>query len=250
VGDSFTESLQVDDDEVFSARMPGIDALNIGQSGHSAAHYVDLAPEYRARYRPQWTVIELSPPDLAEEAFDPARTHFDSELRVTRVVAQSHPGRFFSLLEPLRRYSDAVDYAIARQNAYREAARMPPLFRAADADARPKAPPVTPAAWPVAAEISHLRAAYDGRVTFFFLSPPIDAPVTPVERTFMATCSAEGLSCVNMRTTYDDFRRRGDAPFGFPNSKFGEGHMNVRGHAAAAALLATELERLRERGLF
>ena len=52
VGDSFTEALQVDDHEVFTGRLSSVNALNIGQSGHSTADYVAFAAEYRARFRP------------------------------------------------------------------------------------------------------------------------------------------------------------------------------------------------------
>lgn len=249
VGDSFTESLQVDDDEVFSGRLAKVNALNIGQSGHSAADYVVFAAEYRARYRPTWTVVELAPPDLAEDAFNATKTHFDAGLNPRVLIMSGSGGRITAKLKPIRRRSDLIDYAITRLHEYGESARMPPLFRAAD-----ERPPVIQTAsmranWPVAGEIARLRNAYSDRLTFFFV-PDFFAPPSRIEDELVSECRTGALSCVNLRSVFDDFRTRGDAPFGFPNSKFGEGHLNARGHAAAAKLLESELERLHGRGLF
>src|SRR4029079_17586080 len=67
VGDSYTEALQVDDDEVFTARMHSIDALNAGRAGHSPAEYVAFGAGYRELYRPAWTIVELGPADLSAD---------------------------------------------------------------------------------------------------------------------------------------------------------------------------------------
>jgi hypothetical protein len=140
---------------------------------------------------------------------------------------------------------------------YRSASRMPPLFRAADDAERAPVPPAAsrgvttgPAfLHTVDAELELLVRSYGGRVTFLFLSPFEGGPDV-VEKTFIDNCASRGWSCVDFRGTFADFRARGDAPFGFPNSRFGVGHLNARGHAAAARLLTTELRRLRARGLF
>jgi hypothetical protein len=249
VGDSFVEALQVGDDEVFSGRMSSVNALNIGQSGHSAADYVVFAADYRERYRPAWTVVELAPPDLAEDAFNPAKTHFDSGLNPHVIIMADAGGRITGKLKPIRRRSDLIDCAMTRLHEYGDGARMPPLFRAADEETRPVENASVRMNWPVAAEIARLRNAYSDRLTFLFV-PDFFAEPSRVEEVFISECRNHALSCVNMRTVFDDFRRRGDAPFGFPNSKFGEGHLNARGHAAAAGLLKSEMERLRALGLF
>jgi hypothetical protein len=250
VGDSYTEALQVGDDEVFSGRIPHINALNIGQSGHSAADYVAFAAEYLARYRPEWTVVELAAADLAEDAFTTGKTHFGAGLNPEVIVMPESGGRITGKLKGIRRRSKLADYAITRVHDYSAGARMPPLFRAADDDRRPPSDDAPQRVdWPVAAEIARLRSAYNGRLTFLFV-PDFFAPPSRVEALFENECRSGSLSCINMRTVFDGFRRSGDAPFGFPNSSFGEGHLNSRGHAAAARLLESELERLHTRGLF
>jgi hypothetical protein len=247
-GDSFTEAQQVDDDEVFTGRLSNADALNIGRASHSVADYIAFAPEYRSRYHPAWTVIEVAPDDFGSDAFNSSKTHFDADLHV--VVLPPHFGAMSARLMAIRRRSDVIDYGIARWQIYRAAAKMPPLFRAGDDEMRPAARPAAPPpVWPVKAEIDLLRRAWNDRVTFLFL-PRFDATPESIEQAFMSTCRDERLSCVNLRDAFEEFRRRGDAPVGFPNSRFGEGHLNRRGHAAAAALLQSEIERLRALGLF
>jgi hypothetical protein len=248
-GDSFTEALQVGDEDVFSGRLTNVDALNVGRSAHSAADYVAFAPEYQRHYSPAWTVIEVGPSDFAQDAFNSSKTHFDDQLNA--IVVQPRFGTISARLMTVRRHVDLLDYGIARWQAYRAAAAMPPIFRAADQDqprvtASPAQPPRT---WPVAAEMQLLRRVWNGRITFLFI-PSFDDKPGEVEQAFMRECGDAAVGCVNLRSAFDDFRRRGDAPSGFANSRFGEGHLNARGHAAAARLLQPEIERLRARGLF
>jgi hypothetical protein len=247
VGDSFTEALQVDDDEVFTGRLRRVDAINVGRSSHSAADYAAFAGEYLSRFHPSWTVVEVGPPDFAEDAFNASKTHFDSHLNV--VIVPPRFGRVSGALKVWRDRSALLDNAIARWQLYRAAAKMPPLFRAADAETSSAAPRRQPdETWPVADEMRLIRRAYGERVTFLFI-PPLEAP-SAVESQFLAACAADRSSCVDFRTTFAAFRARGAAPFGFPNSRFGVGHLNAGGHAAVAQILEIELERLRARGLF
>lgn len=248
LGDSFTEALQVDDDEVFSGVLRGVDAINAGQSARSIADYVALAPELRARFRPRWTVVEAGPADFAGDAFDDSKTHFTPGLDV--VVVPPRFGTISAMLMSARHRSAILDYGFARWHAYRTASKMPPLFRAADSESPPERKAETPIAqWPVGDEMRLLGDAFDGRVTFLFV-PQFDGPPGDVETSWDAACRSARLSCVNLRASFEDFRRRGDAPFGFPNSRFGEGHLNAGGHAAAASLLQAEIDGLRAHGLF
>jgi hypothetical protein len=247
LGDSFTEALQVNDDEAFSGRLRGVEALNAGQSSRSAADYVAFAAELRARFQPAWTVIEVGPFDFAGDAFDTSKTHFTKQLDV--VIVPPRFGEISRIIMTVRHHSALLDYGFARWHAYRAAAQMPPLFRAADAESQAPAQPTVEPQWPVEDEMRRIVHAYDGRLTFLFV-PQFDAAPGAVESQWRSTCSAAHLSCVDLRDAFDDFRRRGDAPTGFPNSRFGEGHLNARGHAAAAALLQRELERQRALGLF
>jgi len=254
VGDSYTESGHVDDDDVYTSRLQsllGIKVLNDGLSTLSPADYLLAAPEVQTRFRPSWTIIELNAPDLSDDGFIDSKAHFlwrEGKL-VPTLAPQAKLGRISRLLARLRRRSALMNYGIARGTMFRALAQMPPLFRAADEAAPKPATPHPAFTPPVENELSLMTAAYGGRLTFLFI-PEFNKEADVVEKRFLAHCAAARLSCVDLRVAFDDFRTRGRAPFGFPNSYFGQGHMNADGHRAAADLLAHELSSLRRRGLF
>jgi hypothetical protein len=258
LGDSFTESLMIDDDRVFTRLLEAklaaagspLQVANAGRSGGSPADYVALAPFYRARLAPRWTVIQIRAPDLEGDAFDPSKTHFDEQPdgRLALVPVVQPISRFNRALAPLRRESALVGFATIRLREFRSAAAdEAPLFRAT----RRRAPP--PArAWPVTAQLAAMADAFDGRVTFLFL-PDYDAGdpdyVDAIEHTVAQDCAAHGWSCASLRDAFPAFAAARTAPYGFPNSAFNSGHMNDAGHAAAAAVLETELRRVLARDL-
>jgi hypothetical protein len=248
IGDSFTAAEEVNDDEVFTALVQQrlhLPVDNAGATSRSPADYVALAPERHSA----WTVIQLNEADLSDDAFNPSKRHFqaiDGHLAI--VTPPERPlGRLSRLLARIRPHSALANYAIARIDMFRSDARMPPLFRAADAN--PPVPVLSPRDWPVEAELQAMTAAYQRRVTFLLLPAFNDAP-GDIEQRFLAYCREADVSCADLRDTFPRFRDRGHAPFGFFNSRFGAGHMNAEGHAAAADVLVRELENVRRRGLF
>ncbi len=249
LGDSFTDAAMIDDGNVYTDRLqtelPQYEFLNAGRVSMSSADYVAFAPVYKERFRPRWTVIQMSPNDLAEDAFDkPDLCHFsvssDGELVLHPVVPPHKRG----LTYWLRERSMFAFFLWVRYGMYRLGlSQEKPLFRAA----RP--PPVTRAApdYPVEAVMDRLAAAYEERVTFAFIVSYVpEAPTeeTPEERRIFARCKARGYSCVSTRAGYARFSEEGRAPFGFETSQFNVGHMNEAGHALLARVVAEELQRL------
>jgi hypothetical protein len=268
LGNSFTEALQVDDDEVFTSILEQrlrrgwiqTTVLNAGRSGASAADYAAFAPRDKSVFHPRWTVIQLTPEDLAASAWAPGRSHFayneDGHL-VAKARPASARGPLRTVLSPLVNRVMLLVYGHYRIEEFKAAAAaQPPLFRAASAAPATStaAPAASPAAYPVEAELDLLAAQYDRRVTFLFI-PTLDfrsplAVTTPIEARFEAHCLQASLSCVSLRPGYPDVVRRGLSPFGFGNSAFNDGHLNGEGHRLAAVALSAELERLASSGLF
>ncbi len=259
VGDSFTEAFNVDDDLVYTQRLEAllaadgaaIPVLNAGHSGMSPADYVELAPRLRELFAPRWTIVELNAKDLAEDGFDPGRTHFERDaggaLHVVRVEVPL--SRAHAFLDLVRSASSAlVNYGIVRVKEFASATE-PPLFRAGSS----APPPATAAPRPIADVLELLERSYDGRVTLVFL-PDFD-PRAPDqvnsegERVFAAECASRGWSCTNLRDAFAEFAARWESPYGFPNSQWNSGHMNASGHAALARLLHAELTRSMKRDL-
>jgi hypothetical protein len=241
----------VNDDQVFTALLQQklhVSVINAGYTSRSPADYVALATGFRQKFQPAWTAIPLEEWDLRDDSFTETKTHF--VVRGTALVPVTPPehrlGCASRALALIRAKSALLNFLVARAGMFRSGANMPPLFRAADVAPVVKAQPRD---FPVENELATVVAAYQGRVTFLFL-PDFDERAGLTERRFLAYCRGAGVSCVDLRDSFAGFRERGRAPFGFFNSYFGVGHMNADGHAAAAALLARELEDVRRRGLF
>jgi|GEM_PF-878819 len=255
IGDSYTDAFQVYDDEAYAAVAEAMLAgskpirlLNAGAAGSSPADYLVQAASYRRRIQPAWVVIELNADDLGADALHPDQVHFRQDGdRLTLVVpAPYNYGRITRTLGVIRERSALVNYAIARLDIVRNAAKGPPWFRAGfQSTARAAAPP----AYPVERELTMPRTAYKNRVTFLFF-PLFNVPEENEEIRFDRYCRETHMSCVNFRASFEEFRRTGTAPYGFPNSRFGGGHLNTAGHAAVARQLAKEIRRLEQNGLF
>ncbi len=265
LGDSFTEAMMTDDDDVYAARAErllfdiGIQLLNLGRSTCSAADYVAVAAHYKDLFQPAWSVIELGSEDLGGDAWKAGRSRFlrgaDGELRVDVVVPPQRRG-LAGIQWELKQRSMLVGYAAVRIAEFKAAAgREPPLFRAGSMSAPPN--PSSSAeerGYPVEEEMALLVRAYAGRLTFLFLSEFDPASPTTIESSieqrWRAYCAQNELSCVSTRPGYPALAAAGRAPFGFPNTTFNTGHMNELGHAIAGRELAAELRRLHEDAVF
>jgi hypothetical protein len=248
IGNSVTQAAQIGDADVYTAllqRRMGMPVLNVGHDAQSIADDVFAARQRLTTFPVAWTIVQFIPLDFEETSEKPDRAHFKTVGKTLTV----EPGTVrFSKLSPvthwLRRHSGLVNLGLLRLAVLRETP-TPPLFRAADPRPRDRSTSYRP----VELELDALRDAYGGRATMF-LVPDFLPPETSMERRFTQWCQSTGTSCVNLRSVFDEFNRRGRAPTGFPNSNFGFGHLNQEGHIAAANLLAAELERLRALGLF
>jgi hypothetical protein len=247
VGDSMTQATQVADDQTFTAllqRQIGLPVLNVGRDAQALEEDIVAAPYNIRQFQPVWTIVQFIPLDFEESSPHDGRPRFrlsGGQLEIEPTVVRDK--RFTPFIRTLRKKSALVNLGLQRFAVLRDTP-MPPLFRAADVR------PVVPRSYgPIELELHALRSAYQGRVTMF-LTPDFLPPPTDMERRFTAWCASERVSCVNLREIFEDFRVRGRAPTGFANSNFGFGHLNPEGHAAAARLLAKEIERLRAHGVF
>ena len=246
IGDSHTEALQVGDDEVFSARLEhalgdGTQVVNIGRSGESAADYVGLAERNRDLFAPRWTLVVLKDKDFEGVEVGPFRFVRKGDA----VVAAPNPlPEASGKLDAIRRHVALYSFVGYRIHQLVDASGAePPLFFAG-APIKPPAPRA-PAGSP-AEILAAIARAYDGRVTFVYLSHPqpshLEAP--PVERAFDAACAELAASCLNPRAAFQALVDAGTPPYGFANSTPNSGHLNAIGHEALAAELAKELSHL------
>jgi lysophospholipase L1-like esterase len=246
VGDSHTEALHVGDDEVFTARLEralgdGTQVVNVGRSGESAADYVGLAGRNRELFAPRWTLVILKDKDFEGVGGGPYRfVRAGEELAVAPNPLPAASTRF----DAVRRYVALYSFIGYRLHQLGESTRSePPLFFAG---APIKPPPLRRPVGSAREILAALDRAYDGRVTFVYLSHPEPAHLeaAPTEREFDGACAELAASCVNPRTAFQALVDAGTPPYGFANSTPNSGHLNPAGHAALAAELAKELSHL------
>jgi lysophospholipase L1-like esterase len=265
LGDSYTEALEVNDDEVYTylaqqrLEAEGIELalVNGGTAGRSTADYVAFAERHRQLVHPVWTVITLRDDDLGADALAPGKTRFvrggDGKLAPFVDEPRTAPGlRDLIWNNPsiLVRYTFFKFHRLGE-----EAEKDPPLFRAgsAGADVPAREDAVAPAEAPVEEIVDQVSAAWNGRFTIVNL-PYLDfgpARIRPVETTrrLFEYCAKRGISCIEPTEEFLRLARKNRSPYGFSNTGFNYGHMNVDGHAAVGEALARELARLRRDGL-
>src|SRR5262249_36967728 len=84
LGDSYTEALAVDDEEVYTCRAEerlaaegiGLALVNGGTAGRSTADYVAFAERHKRLVHPVWTVITVRDDDFGADALAPGKTRF------------------------------------------------------------------------------------------------------------------------------------------------------------------------------
>ena len=252
LGDSYTEALQVTDDQVFSGLLEqrwsahGIDVpvLNFSSSGFSAADYVAMAPKILSHFNPRWVIVQAHVSDFSDDAWKETKAHFEkgSEDEALKVVSPQREPRKQSELWLVNRFALTL-CTIGRIEEYvLTSAKERPLFRAAQGGgqrriaAQPKAEPD----YPISEELELLDKAYGRRLTILLISsynPRDPLALAEKDRGFLENAKVLGIDVVELRASYPGFARDGIAPFGFPNTQFNSGHWNARGHAAAADLL-------------
>lgn len=262
LGDSFTEALQVRDEEVFTQLWENAlnrggghwQVLNAGTSGASIADYVAFAHDFRKAFQPQWTVVQVQESDFKEDAWNSKKSkgmsYFSEgvrgELELHPAVVKYHPpaGGWRAVLRVVRSHSALAQFAVERAEEFeRWFQNERPLFVGPSA--------VTPGAsagrgaavrdYRITEQVKQLARAYDGRVTVLFLSPfdPKEpGEMTPFEQELRTVCAAEGIRVVGLTDLYPSMVPPGGSPYGFPNRGFNRGHLNPLGHRIAAEALA------------
>jgi hypothetical protein len=261
IGDSFTEALQVSDEEVYTTLTEralnraalATAVLNFGRSGGSVADYIANASVHKEIFTPHWTVVEVDEGDFTSDAWQPAKTHFrrrcpDCALEVATIppVPDDAPHRAYTWLT---NHSALAGFAWVSWQTHVSFSRRSDAAIAADEQASEN--PLGREAFPVAEELRMLADAYVGRLTLLLLGtfdpahPGLD---TDGEAAIKRAAQQLGISIACSKDVYPSLAERGTAPRGFGNTALNTGHMNRAGHAAAARVLAAELLRLHGAG--
>jgi hypothetical protein len=266
LGDSYVEGLNVHTHEFFASLLEQWLAasnqtaavLPAGRSDYSVADYVSKAPVFQQMFHPSWVVIEVREDDFLADAWQPklnacARFCYQEPAH-TLALAESGPPPAppsrLGLRQSLVFFRPLFQFGERRFQEFRLwlADRDQPWFHAAPT---PPPPPTAPADaldhYPVPAEMRMLAAAYHQRVTLLFLpafDPRDPARESPTEARLRAWAEEAGLRFRSLREQFPALARAGVSPYGFSNTRFNYGHWNRYGHAAAAAVLTDEYQKI------
>jgi len=253
-GDSFTEAVHVGDEDTFPYRADvllsegasrDVKVLAVGRSGASLPDYILNAPRWEELFHPAVVVVVVADGDFTHDAWSRGKAHFVDEggvVRVEPVGGEAYHGVRRALWY-VRQHSMALGIAQARWREYGNGLKQEtPLFRAGEAAERAAKKKV---AHPVEPQLRALAATYGPRLVVVHLpklEPEAPREATPVERELFAACEQVGVACVSTREALAaEMLSSRASPFGLGGDRFGEGHLNPRGHAVVAAELARAL---------
>jgi lysophospholipase L1-like esterase len=257
LGDSFTEALQVDDDEHFAfllekkLKEKGMDrnVVAVGRSSHSVADYVAQAPQFLALHSPDWVVIQVTADDFGRDAWNknlPGFARFQQNSLSDTIQVISVPVRDSNLLGRIgERVPFLAPFLLFTAN--RQGAALAwikdneqPWFHAQRREVSAKSGPNSLSKYPVGSEVELLAQAFQKRLTILYL-PPFDPKRVdaeePAEAFVRVECEKSGVQFASLREKFHELHESGRCPYGFENTRFNEGHWNRYGHQAAAAVL-------------
>ena len=261
LGDSFTEALQVNDSEVYTAQLEArlsdggvsIPVLNAGASGYSMADYGALAPVYKTLFQPAWVIVQFADKDVMEEAWDGAGARFeqasaDKPLSVVGVPPKppAKNDALYRLIYQIRNESALLRFASKRAfdlvNWWRSDS---PLFNAS----RPRQPSIAGNRdFRVVEQLQLLVDALDGKLTVLhvtpFYAPKGDRSPSEVDQHIFDFCHKRAISYVPLGPIYRRLAAGNVAPTGFSNPRPFSGHWSSPAHAAIAEALHLEIKRV------
>ncbi len=255
LGDSFVEAVQIPQALNFTSLLeksiPDSEFINAGRSDANAAHFNPLIEKF-AYLQPDAIVAFVSPSDIS--------SLFSADINILQygediVAVRINPPQkdvIKKYLEPLLTRSALATYMTRRARPLM--ADLAAIFQASP-DPKAKAKPETPEAKEARKRV--YEAAQVEVMTFILRSMAAKAPVTIVFlpqmefaangastvaklsiryfNTLNRACTAAKVQCIDP----SDYLRKaylsnGNPPFGFSNTKPGEGHLNELGHRAIA----------------
>ncbi len=281
LGDSYTEAVQVRDEEHFAhrleQRLAGPPVLALGRSGYSVADYVAQAATFRRLFTPTWVIIPVGAGDFEADAWAKkeggyARFEWVKQPRPAQSAGARHgpraslpgsgslqivslpltqPGWLSTMVrDRFPFWFPLVTFAYLRQSELTDwmADQRQPWFHASPAKAGEEGPASEPMdSYPLDAEMGLLAEAYPEQLTLLFLprfDPQNPGEETETEKVLRGLALKHGVRFVSLGRKFPELAAEGRAPYGFGNTRFNWGHWNRYGHQAAADLLFAECQKL------
>lgn len=248
LGDSFTEAMQVMDDEKYTVvaqkqlQQAGlsIQVHNLGASGACLSDYTYFAQNLRQikpQYQTEFLVIQLSKNDLNDDPFVTTRNNY---------FTVEADGSFTV------HHNNAVGNTA--ETEAQQFARLSSIFKLLRMRLVPADAPRTQTDVGFEQQLAALRKAAAGYQVIILALP--DVPVIendqltmndPVYDDLLALLKAvPEWQVIDPLPAFQALAQQGRLPRGFGNSLPGEGHMNVWGHQVVGSLLAEKIAALEQ----
>jgi hypothetical protein len=256
LGDSFTQAVQVGDEQTFCCRLQRalaaktrlpIRVVNGGRDGGSPAYYIHLAPFYQRVIHPDYVIVQLDDGDFTSDILNPQKTFYAVPDNGTFKTVKNAAVRNDSLLSrQAARFSVLKHLSMLRVANERFQAALHSLC-GGQADEDDSTAPLSPLQrealdW----AIRTLRDRYPRVILLYIptlLYDHLNQPPPEVETLLAAATRRWHVDYINLRDDFvQDFRAHHQPLHGFDNTLPGFGHINSRGHLLAARRLAAYFE--------
>jgi hypothetical protein len=255
VGDSFTEALQVADGFTYGDQLSSllerrigrpVRVLNCGASGGNPAEYLHLARHLTSRYRPDWTIIQVTDSDFADEELFNDDRRFRlvakrSGYETRRNPIDSHwtgAATRWPVLSSLTGWG-VWRVAVRMYKAHNRPTRATTELKGADQG--PSAAALEALPW----LLGSLKTEYPGAVLLYIPETATETSVSKTERALQAAAVRADMPMINVRDEFETFEHTSRQRVrGFANTIPGQGHLNAWGHAIVAGRLARDFSAL------
>ncbi len=256
LGDSHTESLQVEREVNFVSRLMqklnqerlNSSVFNLGISGLSLADYISFADKYKATYEPDLLIIQVTESDFFTDATSPYKlVHIVNERGAYAIeVNQSYESRLKQILKGVYKPLNDIERIITllpflEYSKIKAEQLLKSQNTTHNTETLKKSNDIELLDW----ELKMLKEAYNIPIVLLYLptTPVIkDGSVIQVKDHFMPVLSEIAkrydVMIVNMEDVFNEnYKLTKTLPRGFNNTSPGVGHLNETGHR----LIAEEL---------
>lgn len=262
MGDSFTEGLQVNDDEKYASisekilreRGYEVDIHNLGSSGLRVPDHIYRFDKIKEEYKPEIVVLQIDYANfLSDQNFNENQRNYfveqpDGTLKLQHKSIPVRPAPY--LLTLINRSTSLVGYGYNRLLDIKS--KILRTYTAPDNIASNVINGSILENKVLLAKISLLEKEFAGEKVIIILASPFptlrngimimeDPRYNDLVTLFQR---ASGWEVVDPSAKFMELYHKGRFPSGFNNSSLGEGHWNIDGHAIVGTLLADALEKI------
>jgi hypothetical protein len=257
LGDSFTQAMQVSDEEVFTWQLDELlgkqtQVINAGREGASPADYIALSDYNEQTFNPDVVVVQLNESDFTKDLLSKHQNFYYAKqgqnytLQENKNVISSN-----ALATKFAGLQGVLNFSVVRVAMERLEAMTRPAAHSVTSEAATPEAATEANKWGDGSlerfVVQELQQSYKTPLLLYI--PEMDyfsedyAKPNPTEQYLAEAAREAGVPFISLRPDFvNRFNRDDETAHGFANTQPGMGHMNALGHEIAAKRLARALE--------